>query len=137
MQQVITRAIEITLEDDGILRARVFEGAHLTLRDMEEHYAFTKRMTGGQKVPVLIDARSEFTITDEARAYAAQEATEVRLATAFIIRSAAMRVFYNLYVQINKPQVPTRMFSSEERAVQWLKTFIDPGYDALSNKGGG
>ena len=123
MQQVITRTSEIVLERDGILRTRIFEGAEIGTRDVEEYYAFTEKLTGGEKALVLLDGRTTFTITDEARAYAAQQANRTRVATAVLVDSAATRLLYNLYIKFNKPQTPTRMFNDEESAVEWLKSF--------------
>jgi hypothetical protein len=137
MQQVITRTTEITLADDGILRTRIFEDANITLKDVEEYYAFTRRMTGGAKILAIVDGRSHFTITDDARVFAAKESENVRVATALITRSAAIRVLYNIYMQLNKPKSPARMFSDEESAVKWLRTFIQPGYGTLSGNSKG
>lgn len=123
MQQVITRTSEIILEKDGILRTKIFEGVEIGLRDVQEYYAFTQKLTGGKKALVLIDGRAAFSITEEARAYAAEQANRTRVATALIVNSAAARMLYNLYIQINKPQTPTRMFTDERTAIEWLKTF--------------
>lgn len=102
---------------------KLFEGANITLKDVEEYYSFTSRITEGKKVPVLVDGTASFTITDEARAYSVEQANKARLATAFITRSAATRMIANLYIQFNKPQTPVRMFTDTESAVKWLKTF--------------
>jgi hypothetical protein len=122
MQQVITRTSEIIFSG-GILYVKLFEGANITLKDVEEYYSFTSRITEGKKVPVLVDGTASFTITDEARAYSVEQANKARLATAFITRSAATRMIANLYIQFNKPQTPVRMFTDTESAVKWLKTF--------------
>ena len=123
MQQVITRTAEIILGKDGILRTKIFEGVEIGLRDVQEYYVFTEKLTGGEKALVLLDGTASFTITDEARAYASEQANKTRAATALIVGSAAARIFYNLYVQINKPQTPTRMFNDEASAIEWLNTF--------------
>ena len=72
---------------------------------------------------VLVDATANFTITEEARAYSAERAAKTRIAIAFLIRSAATRLLVNLYTKINKPKVPTRMFTDEQSAIKWLDTF--------------
>lgn len=123
MQQVITRTSEIILEKDGILRTKIFEGSVIGLKDVQEYYSFTEKLTGGEKALVLLDGRSAFTITDEARAYAAEQANRTRAATALIVNSAAIKIIYNLYIQIDKPQTPTRMFTDEASAIAWLKIF--------------
>lgn len=124
MQQVITKTHEITwTEEEGILRVRVIDGANLELKDVKEYYAFTDRITGGRKVLVIVDGTTDFTITEEARQYSAMQAEKTRIATALITRSKAMRMLANLYIQFNKPQSPTRMFTDEETALKWLGTF--------------
>lgn len=123
MQQVITRTSEIILEKDGILRTKIFEGSVIGLKDVQEYYSFTEKLTGGEKALVLLDGRSAFTITDEARAYAAEQANRTRAATALIVNSPAIKIIYNLYIQIDKPQTPTRMFTDEASAIAWLKIF--------------
>lgn len=124
MQQVITKTHEITwTEVEGLLRVRVIEGSALELKDVQEYYAFTDRITGGKKALVIVDGTTEFTITEEARQYSAEQAYKTRIATAFITRSKAMRMLANLYIQINKPKSPTRMFTDEESALKWLGSF--------------
>jgi hypothetical protein len=123
MQQVITRTSEIILGKDGILRTKIFEGAEIELRDVQEYYAFTEKLTGGQKALVLIDGRTAFTITEEARSYASVQANRTRIATALIVGSPAARMLYNLYMQVNRPQTPTRMFTDEQSATAWLFSF--------------
>lgn len=111
------------MEKDGILRIKIFEGAEIGLKDVQEYYSFTEKLTGGEKALVLLDGRTIFSITDEARAYAAAQANRTRIATALIVSSGAIRVLYNLYIQIDRPQTPTRMFTNERSAIAWLNTF--------------
>jgi hypothetical protein len=123
MQQVITRTSEITFGEDNILRVKIFEGANISLKDVKEYYAFTHRITGGKPIPALIDGSADFSISEDARAYAATEADKMRVATALITHSVATRMIYNLYLRINTPASPSKVFTDEASAVKWLKTF--------------
>ncbi|MGZ3885614.1 MAG: DUF7793 family protein [Bacteroidia bacterium] len=47
------------------------------------------------------------------------------MADALITDSLAMRLIANSYIKFNRPEVPTRMFSDEKKAIEWLHTFLD------------
>lgn len=49
------------------------------------------------------------------------ERTARSMADAFVIDSLAKRLIINFYIKHNKPQVPTRTFSSEQKALEWLR----------------
>ncbi|MGZ4059110.1 MAG: DUF7793 family protein [Bacteroidia bacterium] len=129
MNKVRTSVAEMFIDDDGILRFKMLEGAHITLEKIKEYYEAGNRLAGNKKVLVLIDGQLNYTITDEAKKYSASaEAVQNRIAVAFVTNSVANRLVINLYIKFDKPVVPTKMFSSEAAALKWLKTFyIMPG----------
>jgi hypothetical protein len=46
------------------------------------------------------------------------------MADALLVGSTMMKLIATAYINFNKPKVPTRMFTSEEKAIAWLKTFL-------------
>lgn len=124
MKEAYTTTAGITLQDDGIVRILVKEGANIQLADVENHFRVIERLSEGKKVPVLIDARVNYSMSAEARAYSAMHSSSGRLATAFITKSAAGKHVANLYMNINKPAIPTRVFNDEAEAIAWLKTHL-------------
>lgn len=40
---------------------------------------------------------------------------------AIVIRNLAQKILADFYIKINKPQMPTKIFYSVEKAVEWIK----------------
>jgi dTDP-D-glucose 4,6-dehydratase len=45
-----------------------------------------------------------------------------RSADAFIVSSYATRFLINVFISINKPNIPSKAFTEEEPAIEWLKS---------------
>lgn len=45
-------------------------------------------------------------------------------ADAFVVDSLPKRLIVNFYIKHNKPSVPSRSFSSEEKALKWLRSQV-------------
>lgn len=120
IKSVSTKIADNLLRDDGIVVVRLREGAEVDVDGLKENFGVTFQMTEGRKSPVLIDSRTLFTTTLEARTYSAAHAKNFRVAQAILIDSLAMRIMANFYVNFNKPGVPTKLFTSFDEAVKWL-----------------
>lgn len=109
---------------DRIILARFHPGAEVSADDARENLAVTRELTGGQRMPVLVDLRRVRSQSAEARAlFAGPEATAVSAAVALLIGSPLSRVVGNFYLGFNRPEVPTRLFTDETEAMQWLEGF--------------
>jgi hypothetical protein len=51
------------------------------------------------------------------------EVTDLFIANAIVATSLLSKMVGNLYLSFNKPQVPTKIFSNEAAALQWLEQF--------------
>src|ERR1700758_2121498 len=69
----------------------------------------------------LIDMRNLKFITKEAREYLATEGSKYVIAGALVTDSPLSNALANIFLLINKPPVPTKLFSSEKEALIWLK----------------
>lgn len=77
-----------------------------------------------KKYPFLIRVRSLKGSTKEARDYlASAEGCQGFAAAAFCVDSAVKNVIVSLYLYLNKPVVPTKMFNDERKALEWLQAF--------------
>ncbi len=82
------------------------------------------RILNGKKTPALIDIRNIKSVDREARIHYAGAATgNIFTAAALLIDSPMTKTIGNFFLGINKPTVPTKLFSSEEEAISWLKKF--------------
>ena len=122
-----TDAIETTnaylnIRSDGILVFRYKDGVTDTLESARENRAASERLVGDRApVPLLIDfARAKGT-TAEAREYYISDAVPIRSRVALLIKSPVSRVLGNVYMGLTQNPVPTKLFTSEEKAVRWLR----------------
>jgi hypothetical protein len=78
----------------------------------------------GKSYPCLVDMRDMTTATSEAREYFAKEGAEGVNAGALLIGSQVTKMLANLFMLVNRPKTPTRMFTDERVAREWLKKYI-------------
>lgn len=113
------------LRADGIMFVRITSELEETVELTKEMVKKMGEMVNYKPVPVL--ARHEdFAIPGKANRdyWAAKESCPYSKADAFIIGSFAMKLISNFYLRFNKPERPTRMFTDEKEAIEWLKTFL-------------
>ena len=123
------RVARVWLGKDGIKRAIVKDTSEHSLEDAKEMIEGLGRVGGGGKHPVLMDLRRISKSSDrEARQYyASAEAARYSQGVALLVDSSVTQVIVNFFFRLNKPEYPTRMFSSEEEALAWLKQLLPPG----------
>lgn len=109
--------------EDKILRMRVLEGAVIDLNQAKLITEAMMRLADVTPVPVLIDGRQSYTWDKDAQEYIALN-SGFRLATALITNNAVSRILSNSYAKIFKPTYPIKIFSSEEKAVEWLRSLM-------------
>lgn len=78
---------------------------------------------GNKVYPSLFDITRIKQSTKEARDYMANEGNEQVSASAILISSPMLRMTANFYIMVNKPKNPTRMFTDQKSAVDWLAQF--------------
>jgi hypothetical protein len=110
------------LEQDGIVRLTWIPNAEITLAAAKESVAAVETLSQGKVRPLLVDMRSAKSIDREARAYYGSPGMKAANAIALLADSAVSQVLANFFLRINKPTIPTQMFTSETEALKWLKT---------------
>jgi len=118
-----TRTVTITFGEDGILVVRSHPGHDQSADDARENLETCRQLVGDKKAPVLVDLRQMGVLENQARKVYATEA-DFALAQAMLVDSAFTRIAANLFIRIANPVQPTRMFSSEDEAIQWLKGIL-------------
>ena len=112
----------IWLEDDGIVRVKVKPNIEISLQDAQAAIRAVSSVCGGKKTPALVDMRGLVGMDRGARLYfAGEETAKVESAAALIIESPLSKAIGNFFMGLNKPIIPTRLFTSEEEAIAWLK----------------
>lgn len=121
-----TRATRIWLGEDGILRQIIKPGVELTVADVKEYLAETMNITGGRRLPVLVDTCEIRSVSRAARNYVGgKEMARYVSASALIVSSPISRAIGNFFIRLNRPIYPTKLFTSESEALAWLKGFVE------------
>jgi hypothetical protein len=107
-----------------ILRMKLLEDASIEVEDAIQNYEAALSLTKGEKHLLLVDAQANVYISKETRVYSAQSKPNSPLAMALVVNSTANRLIGNFYINFNKPKVPTKLFSTEEKALKWLEEFL-------------
>jgi hypothetical protein len=122
----VLRSQSISLGDDGIVRARMNPGVfHIELADAQEVIRAMSALCGGVRRPVLVDLRELRSMTRECRTYfAGPETAAIQAAAGLLVVSPVARALGNFFMGLNKPLVPTRLFTSEPETLVWLSGFM-------------
>ena len=78
----------------------------------------------GVSYPCLIDMKDVRSATKAAREYMAAEGAMYMKAGALLIGSVLTRTIGNIFLSINKPEVPAKLFTDEKEAKEWLKQYL-------------
>lgn len=78
----------------------------------------------GKMSTLLVDMRGIKSTTKEARQYMATIGATLVSACALITGSGFNRAMGNIFLFIDKPAVPTKLFTDERKAKEWLQQFL-------------
>ncbi|MGC4233513.1 MAG: hypothetical protein QM594_11090 [Niabella sp.] len=121
MKQVQETDFMLYEKDDGILKAKYKPGVFVNLKAAKQIVADRLRFTGKEDLVVLIYDDGITNIDREARVYlASKEANKHIKAGVIINKSPVTSVVGNFFIKLNKPAIPCKLFSSEQKAVKWL-----------------
>ncbi len=114
------------MESDGIARTVVKPGAEIFLQDAKENTAMIETFHNEKKFPLLVDMRNIKSISSEAREHFTLKGREsVVNAYAMVLSSSLSRMIGNFFLSFHKPIVPVKLFDHEDKALIWLKGFIN------------
>ena len=115
----------VRLGTDGIVYIRTKPRAEIDRADAEETMHVISSLCNGKVPPALVDLSDLKSMTREARLYfAGPETAKVQSAAALLIKSPLTKAIGNFFLGLNKPLIPTRLFTSETEAVAWLQAFL-------------
>jgi hypothetical protein len=73
--------------------------------------------------PIYCDIRGMKSADKDARNYLAKEGSSYARAVAVVVDSPMSKIIGNIYLGLNKPITPSRLFTDEKDAVEYLKQF--------------
>ena len=120
------RVARLWVGDDGICRIIHVPGAEVSLEDARETMSAYKKLNQGKRLPLLIDTKTMRSLSRDARQYyASEEAAACASAAAIIVGTPVSKVLGNFYIGLSNPHLPSRLFSSEDQALEWLRGFVE------------
>lgn len=121
--EIILENSTVRLREDGIMHVHMRPGWQLELSDAVEIVEAEGKLGGGGKFPTLHTMDKYITLGEGVREFSAAEGTKYTSAEAYVIKSLSQRILGNFYLKVDKPSVPTRLFTDVDNAIEWLKTF--------------
>jgi hypothetical protein len=120
----ICEAFTIQLRSDGILHSHTSSNVDFDVESLKKFNEVMGRMLNYRLAPLLITL-DEFALPSaESRAFwAKKESCPWALADAYVAVNLGHKILGSIYLRFNKPGRPTKIFSTEEEAVTWLRTF--------------
>lgn len=120
-----TNVSEIWIDDESIMHIVFAAGVELKLADMKEGYAIFRRLGigPGQRKSKQLLSGGHFTISKEAREFAARTGKDYFIAAAMVTESNLMRLVINTFNALHKHEVPFKLFATEKEALAWLRSF--------------
>lgn len=115
----------MSFRSDGIVNLHIKSNQTLTGEDTRSMVEYIGKIGNGKKLLVLITT-GEYSLADkESREFGASKAgNEYTLAAAIVVKSLAQKLIGNAYIKVNKPIAPNALFTAEQKAIEWLKTFM-------------
>lgn len=117
-----TNAYLFRIYDNNYLEYVIKENAVIDVREVLEGKRLLSKARPGEKFFVLGEGIDFFTLTKEARELAAtREFSNNTYAVAFVTYNPSIWLLGRIYMKINKPHVPTRIFHNRTEAKKWLE----------------
>jgi hypothetical protein len=109
---------------NGVLITKFKDNITIDLKIAKEIVEDRKSVTKGVAFPGLGYAKGVRGLSREARTYFTEDiAIEGVLAGALIMESNFAAGLINFFLKINPPKIPNKVFTSEEKAMEWLQAF--------------
>jgi hypothetical protein len=110
---------------DGIIQVTFREGITLDINLQVRLHEKYSEICNGKRLPFLYEAMDHVSVTKEAKEYAVkiEDISPVK-ASAILVNNLAYKLIAEFYYRVNKPKKHYKIFSKEEKAVEWLKQFL-------------
>src|SRR5690606_5594714 len=116
-----TSKATLTLERSDLLRVVFDDKAQVSLADAQQMVSAARRLTSGDRLPMLIDAtRCSHINKDVRRHLQGEEAQSITYACAILAPMTAKSMIRNLLFDIDVADCIFRFFADERKAVRWL-----------------
>lgn len=115
--------VAIFLRMDDILQIHMLDDFDCKLAEAQRNLDAIIKLSNGKKYPILAIYGNYNNFSNEAKELVANHT--LTLADALVTQENwAIQLLAKIYLRVNKPLRPTKVFDDVEEAVDWLKTFL-------------
>lgn len=112
------------VDKDGILCSISKKVPAPSIEESKKELELFKKHFGDKKHCMLLDITNSAPTSKEARDWGAIELAKLIKALAMISNSALGKMVANLFFGLKPPPYPTKMFTNEKEAKEWLKQYL-------------
>lgn len=113
------------LYENRIFHAVIKKGEKITMEMTIKGYEFLDR-NGSGRFYNLYEFESFAEMDPEVRTWAAETSgNNYTYVDALIISNVAQKIIANFYIKFNKPKMPTKIFHSTDKALEWILSIIE------------
>lgn len=106
---------------EGYIQTVVKSGSEISLADAEKNTEAVVELSKGSNYPILVDLREIKSISKEARDHFSMRGRKPHVtAISMLVNSPVSKIVGNFFLGLNKPTVPTRLFTSQKEAINWV-----------------
>lgn len=120
----------VTVRPDGILESVTAPlgtsgeyPAELYRKEADESIVFLKNHPNVELPFAILVKGNIRRMSKEVREDAAEFGSKYYKCLAVVINSSLSRIIANLFMKFSKPPFPVKLFTDEDKAIEWLKTF--------------
>lgn len=125
-KEIRTKTIRLRKLSNGVIHYSFLPNAEVDIEQHIENNEALIELTAGTPAPILVDASELVNITPKAREKIKElEDVNVSLARAYVTKSLGHKLLIMIFMKINKPSIPQRVFSDYNEAMQWLMEVKD------------
>lgn len=116
--------VYVSLEIENFILKAYYKPEFVSLVIAKKIAHFRKEYINKCCYPTLVKLNKVAKASKEARDYlSSEEGIEGVTAGAILTKSSFQATFANFFLRVTKPQIPTRLFTEEEKAIEWLSQF--------------
>ncbi len=114
----------LELDKRGFLRIRHKSDTTFDIDDAIAQRNEITKFCDHQKMPFLIDMRvTNWSADKEVREFHAsdKDLLAIKNAEAILVNNLGIRILANAYQRVNRPPVPVKVFTDENKAIEWIQ----------------
>ena len=122
MKKIEVKAFITWIDENDICVTLVKPNAIIELEDAMQNSDSVSKLSDGKIYPMLVNLKEIKSISKDARDhFSMQGRTPGVSAIGILIKSPVSSIIGNFFLGLNKSVVPTKLFTNDDKAKNWLK----------------